>query len=122
MYGVHPASLSRRVPGGNSAFGASINSGVHVVMYTYYFLASTSIPRGWLWWKKWLTQLQIAQFFAVFGHAVFAMREVSAGRCRFPMWMGLANVAYMVSMVTLFGGFYLRAYSQKSTKAHKKTE
>jgi elongation of very long chain fatty acids protein 4 len=114
------------VAGGNSAFAATINSGIHVIMYTYYFLASMGIDRRWLWWKRWLTQMQIAQFFAVFAHAAYANWEVWTGRCKFPLWMGFANLVYMVSMITLFGAFYINSYARngKTGKngASKKTE
>eukprot|EP00038_Savillea_parva_P010252 m.188963 g.188963 ORF g.188963 m.188963 type:complete len:277 (+) comp17594_c0_seq1:55-885(+) len=100
------------VPGGNSAFSATINSGVHVIMYTYYFLAASGVDRRWLWWKRWLTQLQMTQFLVIFIQAAYAIREVDAGRCQFPVWMGYANMLYMVSMVTLFGLFYVNAYMQ----------
>ena len=64
--------------------------------------------------------MQITQFFVVFGHAVYSMREVAAERCRFPMWMGLANVAYMVAMITLFGAFYARAYPERKAETKVK--
>lgn len=109
--------------GGNSAIPAAINSFVHVVMYSYYLLASFGDRfRGWLWWKRYLTTMQIAQFFVVFGHAVYSMREVAAERCRFPMWMGVANVAYMVAMIALFSAFYARAYSVRKPDQRSKTE
>jgi elongation of very long chain fatty acids protein 4 len=93
-------------------------------MYSYYFLASFgSRFRGWLWWKRYLTSMQISQFFIVFAHAVYSMREVAASRCRFPMWMGAANVAYMVAMIVLFSAFYARAYPERKAKpGAKKSE
>ena len=47
-------------------FPAALNSLVHVVMYTYYFLASTikdkSKRNSYLWWGRYVTMFQIAQF------------------------------------------------------------
>ena len=37
-----------------------INSGVHVIMYSYYFLASFGPDvQKYLWWKKYITRLQL---------------------------------------------------------------
>lgn len=48
-------------------YSAALNSFVHVVMYTYYFLASAigkneKARTRYLWWGKYLTQLQMGQF------------------------------------------------------------
>eukprot|EP00036_Acanthoecidae_sp_10tr_P015133 CAMPEP_0206285492 /NCGR_PEP_ID=MMETSP0106_2-20121207/125_1 /ASSEMBLY_ACC=CAM_ASM_000206 /TAXON_ID=81532 /ORGANISM="Acanthoeca-like sp., Strain 10tr" /LENGTH=234 /DNA_ID=CAMNT_0053716009 /DNA_START=174 /DNA_END=878 /DNA_ORIENTATION=+ len=98
------------VAGGNSVFGAVLNSFVHVLMYSYYFLSAVGVHKRWLWWKRYLTQLQITQFWVVFAHAAYSIVEVYWGRCHFPLWMGFANIAYMVSMIVLFGAFYARSY------------
>ncbi|KAF0770045.1 elongation of very long chain fatty acids protein 4-like [Aphis craccivora] len=47
----------------NAAIGTIINSFVHVVMYSYYFLTALgpSVQKH-LWWKKYLTRVQIIQF------------------------------------------------------------
>lgn len=40
--------------------GTIINSFVHVVMYTYYFLAALGPQmQKYLWWKRYLTRIQI---------------------------------------------------------------
>lgn len=47
-----------------------LNSGVHVFMYAYYMLAAFgNWVRPYLWWKKYLTTLQLVQFVAIFLHA-----------------------------------------------------
>lgn len=47
-------------PGGHSIFTGFVNSIIHVVMYSYY-LASAFQPqyKNNLWWKKYITQMQI---------------------------------------------------------------
>ncbi|KAH3832237.1 hypothetical protein DPMN_105518 [Dreissena polymorpha] len=46
--------------GGFGTFHALLNSFIHLVMYTYYFMAALG-PRyqKYLWWKKYMTKMQI---------------------------------------------------------------
>ena len=47
-----------------SAFcSAMLNSFVHVVMYAYYGLSVFPALRSFLWWKRYLTQLQLVSCF-----------------------------------------------------------
>jgi hypothetical protein len=47
-------------PGGHSTFFGMLNTFVHIFMYTYYLFAALG-PRfqKYLWWKKYLTVLQM---------------------------------------------------------------
>ena len=50
-----------------------LNTFVHTVMYSYYLLAALGPRvRPYLWWKKYLTKLQLTQFVAIFLHAAQA--------------------------------------------------
>lgn len=41
-------------------FGATMNSFIHVLMYSYYGLASLGPEvQKYLWWKRYLTKLQL---------------------------------------------------------------
>ena len=47
------------VAGGVSVQPALINASVHVIMYSYYFLAALGPHmQKYLWWKRYLTKLQ----------------------------------------------------------------
>ena len=61
----------RFVGGGHTTFCGFLNCAVHVAMYLYYFLAALG-PRvqPYLWWKKYLTKLQMVQFIIFFIHAM----------------------------------------------------
>ncbi|MBZ3884508.1 Elongation of very long chain fatty acids protein 5 [Sciurus carolinensis] len=50
------------VPCGHSYFSATLNSFIHVLMYSYYGLSSVRSMRPYLWWKKYITQGQLVQF------------------------------------------------------------
>lgn len=42
-------------------FCSALNAFVHIVMYTYYALAAIPSMRGKLWWKKYITRLQLVR-------------------------------------------------------------
>uniref|UniRef100_A0A131YIQ0 Elongation of very long chain fatty acids protein n=1 Tax=Rhipicephalus appendiculatus TaxID=34631 RepID=A0A131YIQ0_RHIAP len=84
-----------------------INCLVHVIMYSYYFLSSFGPAlQPYLWWKRYLTQIQIAQlaFFVVY--AIVPMVH----ECNYPrvmLWIGFVQA---VLLLGLFCNFYLHAY------------
>ncbi|KAF0303631.1 Elongation of very long chain fatty acids protein 4 [Amphibalanus amphitrite] len=98
----------RWVAGGSAFVGAMLNSFVHVLMYLYYGLSAIG-PRlqPYLWWKKYLTMLQLLQFFVALVLGVNALRL----DCPFPLWMQYTLVIYMISFILLFLNFYIHAYS-----------
>ena len=47
---------------GQESFGGMLNSLVHVIMYSYYFLAALGPSlQPYLWWKRYLTTFQMIQ-------------------------------------------------------------
>lgn len=45
-------------------FGATCNSFVHVIMYAYYGLSAIGPQmRPYLWWKRYITKLQLVRKF-----------------------------------------------------------
>lgn len=49
------------------AFGGVINTTVHTIMYSYYFLAALGPHiKKRLWWKKYLTSFQIVSSFTIY--------------------------------------------------------
>lgn len=101
------------VAGGSSFLGAMFNCYVHVLMYTYYFLAAIGPKmRPYLWWKKYLTIIQMLQFLFALIMGINALRV----GCDFPMWMQYSANAYMVSFLLLFGRYFYREYCEKRKK------
>lgn len=95
------------VAGGQSYFGAMINSFIHVIMYTYYGIAVLGPQfQKYLWWKKYLTRIQLVQFVAGMIHAA---QSLIIG-CPFPLWMQWALILYGGSILGLFLNFYFHAY------------
>jgi len=111
-------------PGGDSYFSASLNSWIHVMMYGYYLWAAAAGKRNptrkprwnepWFW-RKYITRSQLLQFCIMFvqGWYVYLMVPDSL----YPQWIALMLVIYMCTMLTLFGNFYLKAYTKGKKKA-----
>lgn len=90
---------------------ALMNSFVHIIMYGYYSLSALG-PRlyPYLWWKRYLTVLQLLQF--AFGLAWGTQAIVN--RCEYQPWLSYTGVAYMLSFLFLFGRFYVQRYTKVS--------
>lgn len=93
--------------GGHGTFLPLINCFVHVIMYTYYCLSAMG-PRvhKYLWWKKYLTQLQIAQFIIGGIHAMFPIYF----DCGYPKYLSHLILYVTFLFLCLFANFYLKNY------------
>lgn len=95
------------VAGGQSFLPAMLNSFIHTVMYTYYGLSACGPKlQPYLWWKRYLTKLQLAQFFICLGCCILSLYV----ECEFPLWMQYALIGYAFSLIILFLNFYIQAY------------
>lgn len=96
-----------------------LNACVHVVMYSYYFLTTLGPKvRTYLWWKKYLTQLQIIQLIAFVVYGSFPLFI----ECGFPQWMSLLCVGQVAAMILMFLHFYIKSYRKQllATQQDKK--
>ena len=82
-----------------------LNAFVHVLMYSHYLVTALGIKS---WWRKYLTTLQLSQFCLIATQSVLAWRAGPA--CGAPDFAKVILVAYMLSMLILFGRFFLRRY------------
>lgn len=102
------------VAGGNSFMPAMLNSIIHTIMYSYYGLSACGPSvQPYLWWKKYLTKLQLFQFFICLFSCVTSLYV----DCDFPKWMHYALLFYAMSLIALFLNFYIHAYI-KGKKSH----
>ncbi|XP_063678574.1 very long chain fatty acid elongase 4-like [Bolinopsis microptera] len=101
------------VAGGQSFFGAMVNSSVHVIMYTYYGLAAMGPEmQKHLWWKKHITHYQLIQFVWGMLHCAVSLYV----DCPFPSWMQYTCICYAGSFLVLFSNFYIMNYLNKPKK------
>ncbi|XP_057714463.1 ELOVL fatty acid elongase 8a [Corythoichthys intestinalis] len=104
-------------PGGQSFMTGLLNSLVHVAMYLYYGLAAFG-PRmtKYLWWKHYLTTLQLLQFFLITIHTVYNL----FADCDYPDALNLIVSIYALSLIALFTHFYYHSYLKPKTYEQKK--
>lgn len=97
-----------------------LNTFVHSVMYIHYLLSSMKINTSSF--KKYITQLQLVQFFLISLHyAQLAWVE----DCGFPFWPAYLMIPQNFFMIILFGEFYYKTYIKKQSAVRvvsKKTE
>jgi elongation of very long chain fatty acids protein 4 len=101
------------VPGGHTFFIGCINSMVHSLMYTYYLIASLGEPyKRYLWWKKYLTSIQMVQFVLVIAHSVGPL--LTPG-CTYSKALAVISTVYTVSVFGLFLNFYIVNYTKPAS-------
>eukprot|EP00245_Coleochaete_scutata_P005893 TRINITY_DN1987_c0_g1_i1.p1 TRINITY_DN1987_c0_g1~~TRINITY_DN1987_c0_g1_i1.p1 ORF type:complete len:298 (-),score=45.52 TRINITY_DN1987_c0_g1_i1:382-1275(-) len=108
-------------PGGEAYFSAALNSFVHVVMYWYYFVAAVlgkdeKLKRKYLWWGKYLTQLQMTQFAINMVQAAYLMVTYPP----YPRFLYTLLFYYMVSLLCLFANFYVQKYIVQGQKVQER--
>lgn len=108
----------RHEPGGQTTFFGFLNGFIHIVMYLYYLLAALGPRvRPFLWWKKYLTTLQMVQFITMFIHS---LQSLVFG-C--PAGLPLMKIIMVMAAIfqILFTDFYIKAYRKRVSKAASKT-
>jgi len=95
-----------------------INAFIHTVMYVYYALAALGY-RDVLWWKKYLTQMQMVQFVMITCHAVYFLNY--PGGCSWPKVFPLLEFSHGLLFFYLFGSFYVKNYLTKQVDNNKPT-
>ncbi|KAG6465478.1 elongation of very long chain fatty acids protein 4-like [Manduca sexta] len=102
------------LPGGHVTFLVTLNSFVHVIMYMYYLLTiwDKSFKKS-IWWKKYVTQIQILQFTLLLAHFIVL---TLAKDCNYPREPAYLLIPQNLFMVILFLDFYYRSYIKPPQK------
>ncbi|KAM9960160.1 hypothetical protein ACTFIW_009285 [Dictyostelium discoideum] len=102
------------VGGGDSFLSAMVNSIIHTIMYSYYTLALFGIN---VWWKKYLTQIQLIQFAVNLSASAYSIYY----DCNFIKFMHWCMIVYMLGFLVLFGAFYKNSYpTNNKSNTHNK--
>ncbi|XP_068898145.1 very long chain fatty acid elongase AAEL008004-like isoform X3 [Tenebrio molitor] len=98
------------VAGGHASFLGLLNSFVHMIMYSYYFLSALGPQmQKYLWWKRYLTSLQMVQFIFITVHA-FQLLLID---CNFPIVFVWSIGLHALLFLFLFSSFYNETYKKK---------
>lgn len=84
-----------------------LNSLVHVIMYSYYALAALGpAVQRYLWWKRYITQIQLVQFviFAIYATTFFILES------GYPKILVVVALFQPPLYLFLFGTFYKKCY------------
>ena len=104
----------RFMPGGHGTFVGPINSFVHIVMYSYYLIAGLGPQyQKYLWWKAYVTKLQLAQFVLVLIHSA---QLLISNDCNYPIFLAYLIIAQAIIFFALFSNFYIKAYLLRGSK------
>ncbi|PTU19713.1 hypothetical protein P175DRAFT_0440953 [Aspergillus ochraceoroseus IBT 24754] len=105
----------------------TLNLTVHVVMYWYYFQSARGIR---IWWKRYITILQIIQFVIDIGFIYFASYTYfastyfpwapNAGKCMGEEYAAGFGVFIISSYLLLFISFYLTTYNARVPQQYQK--
>jgi len=113
--------LVRWLPGGHESFGGMFNSLVHVIMYSYYFLAALGPHmQKYLWWKRYLTTFQMVQFVCCLVKSLIVI--FGFAECGYPWQMSCVTASIALLFFGLFSDFYIKEYNKKgaASKSIKK--
>ncbi|XP_030573117.1 elongation of very long chain fatty acids protein F-like [Drosophila novamexicana] len=93
----------------------TLNTFVHTVMYFYYF-TSAMYPelKGSLWWKKYITKIQILQFVILIIQSLAVL--LLNPSCTFPIILQYLQLFQATVMIIMFVRFYIQSYVKPKQK------
>ncbi|KAF8782366.1 Elongation of very long chain fatty acids like protein [Argiope bruennichi] len=91
-------------------FPGGLNSFIHVIMYTYYGLAAMGPSvQKYLWWKEYLTKLQMLQFVIIL---IFVLVIIPLSGCKTSKHGIYIDILFALLFLALFYNFYTKTYKK----------
>lgn len=106
-------------PGGSSVMFPIVNGTVHTIMYIYYIMSTFESLKPLLWWKKYVTEIQLMQFVILGLH--FAVAALTPN-CGYPRILSLSGLAIACMFFSLFIAFYKETYTSKKQQQQKELQ
>ncbi|XP_043493652.1 elongation of very long chain fatty acids protein 7-like [Polistes fuscatus] len=103
------------IPGEQGIIIGILNSTVHIIMYSYYLISALGPKyKKYLWWKKYMTTVQLIQFVIMMIYLLFTL----VMDCGVPKILTYCFMIHVVIFIYLFSNFYRKAYirQKKSVK------
>ncbi|XP_011495484.1 PREDICTED: elongation of very long chain fatty acids protein AAEL008004 [Ceratosolen solmsi marchali] len=97
------------LPGEQGIVIGFLNSFVHIVMYSYYLIAALGPEyRKYLWWKKYMTWMQLVQFAMMLVYLMFTLTV----DCHMPKALTYFFLTNVIIFIYLFSDFYRKTYAK----------
>ncbi|KAH8367423.1 elongation of very long chain fatty acids protein F [Drosophila serrata] len=94
--------------GGHGLFVVFWNMLVHSIMYIYYYQSSLNRnSKAVLWWKKYMTTIQLIQFVIVLLHSIYTLFQPD---CEIAKLSSVLCAIFAVVFLILFINFYISTY------------
>ncbi|XP_069705053.1 very long chain fatty acid elongase 7-like isoform X2 [Periplaneta americana] len=107
---------NKYMPGPQALVVAVLNSSVHVFMYTYYMLSAMGPKyQKYIWWKKYMTWIQLVQFVTVFLYTSTLLLL----KCPEPAITSTVFLIFSLIFMLLFANFYYKTYIKKSKQSQE---
>lgn len=113
-------------------FSVFFNSFVHVIMYTYYLLSAFGpVMHRFLWWKKYLTQIQLVNtkihIFRYYNHFYHVSDTILSCNVPYPSWISeqmqssdLVNLVHRYLLMHV--SYFVRKLLLQSVQIHKESQ
>lgn len=100
-----------------SGFLIVMNALVHVVMYSYYYLATFPSLVPYLWWKRYITRIQIGQFCVALAYFCLGYVLLPKFCDDPPMVAVVTNLLSAMIFLVMFLSFYSGAYNKQTKQS-----
>ena len=110
----------RFLPANHETLGCIMNCFAHVLLYSYYFLSALGPKmQPYLWWKKYLTILELTTFCICIFRSLIVITGIV--ECGYPWLNSLATLVFIYApFFYLFLEFYRKSYNVTHKAALKK--